>query len=308
MRNNWTNDEINVIQNNYEKLSDKELMQLIPNHSETSIATKRKRMGLHRTNKKYTYDDVEQTCRERDYTLLSTSFISCAYDIDFICNKHSNKGIQHVTYGHMLEGKGCYWCGREKTEHARRDIVSVQQKIDICTSNGLRYIDCNYNDNLLNIEFICLKHEDLGIQTMRYQNMKRGICGCRYCAKEKGVIKSKGETETIEALQFYHINFVEQKIYTDCKDVNYLPFDFYLLDYNILIEFDGEQHYFPVRFHGMDEQDAQDNFLYVQKHDKMKTNFCIQNNIPLIRIPYTERGSIKAYLREQLKVFNIFIN
>lgn len=305
MRNCWTNDEIAIIQNNYRMFSDKELMELIPNHSEASIATKRKHMGLHRTNRKYTYSDVQNTCKERDYTLLSTVFISCANDVDFICNKHPDRGVQHVTYGHMLEGKGCYWCGREKVEQARKDMVSIQQKIDICNDNGLEYMGCNYKDNLLNIEFICRKHREIGIQTMRYQNMKRGICGCRYCSKEKGIIKSKGELEVIDTLQYYNIDFIEQKIYLECKDINYLPFDFYLPFYDILIEFDGEQHYFPVRFHGMDEQDAENNFLYVQKHDKIKTIFCIENGIPLIRIPYTERGNIKIYLKEQLQILNI---
>lgn len=285
MRNKWTNEEIQLIYDNYKNMTDKEMTHLIPLHSELSITTKRKRLGLHRTNRKYTYDDVIQTCQERDYVLLSTEFVSCANDIDFICNKHYEYGIQHVTYGHMLEGKGCYWCGRERTEQARRDLVTLEQKIAICKNNGLEYVGCNYKDNLLNIEFYCLKHKDVGIQTMRYQNMKRGICGCRYCEKEKSATKSRGEIETANVLNDYHIKFVEQKIFSNCKDKNYLPFDFYLLDYNILIEFDGEQHYYVVKFNGMSQKDAEDNFVEIQKHDAIKTQYCADNNILLIRIP-----------------------
>ena len=305
MRNCWTQDELETIQNNYKTLSDAELADLLPRHSEASIATKRKRIGLQRSNKKYTIDDVRTTCNERNYVLLSTEFASCAHDIDFICEKHQDKGAQHITYGHMLEGKGCYWCGREKTEQAHRDMVSIQQKIDICSENGLEYIGFNYENSLLNIEFICTKHRDIGVQTMRYQNMRRGICGCRYCAKEKGIVKSKGEQEIIDILQQYDIDFVEQKIYHDCKDINYLPFDFYLPSYNILIEFDGEQHYFPVRFHGMNEQDANNNFVYVKRHDEIKNEFCNQHNIPLVRVPYTERGNIELFLVDKLKKLNI---
>lgn len=300
MRNKWTNDEIQLIYDNYENMNDKELSFIITTHSEASITTKRKRLGLHRTNRKYTYNDVVQTCNERDYILLSTEFTSCAHNIDFICKRHQEYGVQHVTYGHMLEGKGCYWCGRERTENAKRAMVTLEQKIAICSENGLEYAGCNYKDKLLNIEFYCLKHRDIGIQTMRYQNMKRGICGCRYCEKEQNVMKSKGEIETAEVLSMYNIQFVEQKIFTECKDINYLPFDFYLIDYNILIEFDGEQHYYVVRFNGMNQQDAEKNFATIQKHDAIKTKFCTNNNIPLIRIPYTERGKIELYLKKYL--------
>lgn len=300
MINKWTNEEIQLIYNNYQNMTDKELASLMPTHSETSITTKRKRLGLHRTNRKYSYEDVVKTCKARDYILLSTEFTSCANNVDFICKKHKEYGIQHVTYGHMLEGKGCYWCGREKSENGRRSLVTLEQKINICEVNGLEYVGSNYKDKLLNIEFYCLKHRDVGVQTMRYQNMKRGICGCRYCEKENSEIRSKGEIETANILNYYGIRFVEQKIFTECKDKNYLPFDFYLLDYNILIEFDGEQHYYVVRFNGMNQQDAENNFETIKKHDYIKTQFCVDNNIPLIRIPYTERGNINLYLQEKL--------
>lgn len=305
MRNKWTEEEKQIIYDNYNNLSDIELSELIPRHSFLSIVTERKKLGCHKTNKKYTYEDVVNTCNECGYILLSTEFVSCANNIDFICEKHQDKGIQHVTYGHMLEGKGCYWCGRKKTEQARRDMISIEKRIQICEKNGLKYVGSNYNDKLLNIEFICLKHPEMGVQTMRYANMKRGIVGCRYCAKEKGIVKSKGELETIDALNNLGINFVEQKIYSDCKDISYLPFDFYLVDYNILIEFDGEQHYFPVRFNGMSQQDAEDNFINIKHHDEMKTQFCCDYNIPLIRIPYFERGNVLFYLQEQLSLLNI---
>ena len=130
--------------------------------------------------------------------------------------------------------------------------------------------------------------------------MKRGICGCRYCSKDKGTTRSKGEIETANVLDSYRIRYVEQKIFDNCKDKTYLPFDFYLMDYNILIEFDGEQHYFVVRFNGMSQEDAENNFIEIQKHDCIKTRYCLDNNIQLIRIPYTERGNVKFYLQKQL--------
>ena len=71
-------------------------------------------------------------------------------------------------------------------------MITLEQKINICENNGLEYVGCNYKNKLLNIEFYCKKHRSIGLQTMRYGNMKRGICGCRYCEKEKGIVVSKG--------------------------------------------------------------------------------------------------------------------
>ena len=54
----YTKEEINFIKENYLKLSDKEISEVLKTHSEISIATKRKRLGLTRTNRKYSFQDV----------------------------------------------------------------------------------------------------------------------------------------------------------------------------------------------------------------------------------------------------------
>ena len=45
-----------------------------------------------------------------------------------------------------------------------------------------------------------------------------------------------------------------------------------------LIEYDGEQHY---------DEDSVFDYEYTHKHDLIKSQWCKDNNIPLIRIPYT---------------------
>lgn len=61
-----------------------------------------------------------------------------------------------------------------------------------------------------------------------------------------------------------------------------LPFDFYLPSYNILIEYDGEHHFQPVKGWGGEEK-----FKLTQKNDEIKNNYCKDNNITLLRLPYT---------------------
>ena len=68
-----------------------------------------------------------------------------------------------------------------------------------------------------------------------------------------------------------------------------LPFDFYLPDYNLCIEYDGKQHYEPVNLFG-----GMDGFIKRQKNDNIKNQYCLLHDIGLVRIPYT-------YSKEEIK-------
>ena len=75
-----------------------------------------------------------------------------------------------------------------------------------------------------------------------------------------------------------------------------MPFDFYLPDLNIAIEYDGIQHYQPVVTFGGEEA-----FAELKLNDAFKTEYCYKNNIKLIRIPYTEYNTISEFLDNELK-------
>jgi len=62
-----------------------------------------------------------------------------------------------------------------------------------------------------------------------------------------------------------------------------LPFDFYLPDYNTCIEFNGKQHYEPIKYFG-----GIDYFKLINERDKIKSKYCNENNIRLIIIKYNE--------------------
>lgn len=74
-----------------------------------------------------------------------------------------------------------------------------------------------------------------------------------------------------------------------------MPFDFYLPDLNIAIEYDGIQHYKPVVTFGGEEA-----FAELKLNDNFKTEYCYKNNIKLIRIPYTEYNNISNFLKRSM--------
>ena len=61
-------------------------------------------------------------------------------------------------------------------------------------------------------------------------------------------------------------------------------FDFYLEDYNTIIEYDGKQHFEPIKIWG-----GQEKFNKQRENDSIKDEYCYKNNIALIRIPYKKR-------------------
>ena len=96
-------------------------------------------------------------------------------------------------------------------------------------------------------------------------------------------MESKGENIIDNYLKSVNINYIRQYKFDNCKNKRKLPFDFYIPDYNVCIEYDGIQHYESVkRFGGVD------NLLKIQQKDKIKNEYCLNNNIRLIRIKYNE--------------------
>lgn len=109
---------------------------------------------------------------------------------------------------------------------------------------------------------------------------KTNSCGC---------LTSKGEMTIANILQRNNIIHEVQKIFETCKyeDSDGRPrFDFYVNN-SYLIEYDGEQHFKPIDHFGGDKQ-----FIIQQQRDEYKNQWCRENNIPLIRIPYTKLDTL----------------
>ena len=108
--------------------------------------------------------------------------------------------------------------------------------------------------------------------------------GCPFCTKQISV----GEESIRQYLIKHNIQFIQQYRFKDCKDKLPLPFDFYLPKYNTCIEFQGEQHYLTRSLY------HSDILIY---HDNIKKDYCLQNNINLITIPFNELSNIEKYLK-----------
>lgn len=101
-------------------------------------------------------------------------------------------------------------------------------------------------------------------------------CGCS---------GSIGEETIFALLKNLNYKFETEKTFETCKFDKPARFDFYV-DNSYLIEYDGIQHF---KIHGWN---TKEKFQKVQAHDTYKNQWCRENNIPLIRIPYTKLDTL----------------
>lgn len=129
------------------------------------------------------------------------------------------------------------------------------------------------------------KHNDCGFI---FANKPHNILTKAPCPKCKK-FNSKGEIKIEKILKQHNISFQKQKRFIDFSSL--LSFDFYIKDKNLLIEFQGEQHYQPIKHFG-----GKDKFLKQQENDKRKREYCRKNNYSLLEISYMEIDNIEQIL------------
>lgn len=130
----------------------------------------------------YTYDEIKQEFEERGYILLTDNKLKCDEKYEYVCKKHQDQGSQFIDWGHFhCRKSGCYYCGREKCEAARRKDLNTYNGKELAESKGFEYVGVSRHDNKIWVKFICSKHRQYGIQEMPYNNMKRVVVGCQHC-------------------------------------------------------------------------------------------------------------------------------
>ena len=195
-------------------------------------------------------------------------------------------GKQIVVRGDNLRNGHTVSCGCKKREvlaevgknRASNLVGSVFGKLMVKKDSGKRD---NKGGIIWECECSCGNITYVSTSNLTRPNEATISCGCA---------KSKGEEKIISALIQAQIPFITQKRFNTCifPDTNkHLVFDFYLPEQNILIEYDGEQHFHKVK---------NDRYGYegIVARDNYKNQWCKDNNITLIRIPYTDYSKINA--------------
>ena len=204
------------------------------------------------------------------------------------CGKIFNSRISNVKSG-TTKSCGCY---RKETSKQNGKIVIKDltgkkiNKITILKLTDERYL----GETVWECQCDCGKK--ILLRSGRLKEDRIYSCGCEN-------YKSKGELKVFNFLQNKGIKIETQKTFDDCRNPETkrkLFFDFYLPDYNCCIEYDGEQHF-------ISRNNGWNTFKHLedlQFRDDIKNQYCKNNHIKLIRIPYTEYENIENFLKKEL--------
>lgn len=223
---------------------------------------------------------------------------------DLIKIRHISCGREFMMRPHnFMNGQRCPFEARQRAGKSNAySLEKMQSVLNRSTRSRYEIVSSykNANSNAL------LKDKKCGNTFLAHPGqLSRGETGCPYCSS------SKGEKAVRNYLKQHHCDFKEQVKFEDCKNEKPLPFDFAVYENGVLyclIEYQGFQHYFPSSLFDRDENE----FKNRKARDKIKEQYCLKNNIKLLKIPYkSERSSqnninkvVNNYLNEHMPIPN----
>lgn len=220
-------------------------------------------------------------CKENGYNLPIEDYVNGSTKIKHKCNNCGN--IYKQTPSHHLHGQGCPVC--------KGSFLKTNQKYyKECKEKGLDLPNGNYINAQTKITHTCSRGH---VYKQRPYSHLEGY-GCPICNE------SHGERYIMNYLDEHNIKYESQKRFHDLKDKTYLSYDFYLPDYNTLIEYQGIQHYKEKEFFGGKKQ-----FEKQQLHDKLKRKYAKNNGYKLLELKYTlgTQDLVNKYLDRRIKKY-----
>lgn len=203
---------------------------------------------------------------------------------ELFCN-NCKKNFTRTTVSLMASFDNCPYCNNGVTKQTN----SIED-----ASATIKKIFPNHNYQILEYKTF---HQKCKIKCLDchfvYEGNFDGFLNSRGCPRCHRKI-SHGEEKIKKFLEEKKIKFIQQKNLDLERELKRYKFDFFLPDFNLGIEYNGEQHY-------QEKTGFFDGLKKTQKRDKTKREYCLRHNIELLVIPYWDFSNIEEIL---LKWFN----
>lgn len=236
-------------------------------------------------NVKLSKEDIIRESKKKwgeDFTIISE-------DVEYTKMskiRHNKCGniLEQIVSNHLVNGS-CAYCANNK----KHDKNSIQLKSNEVHNDSYIII----SDKFKNVKSkIDIQHMQCGRTFKQTISEHLTGCGCPFCNL------SKGELFIQKFLEDNNINHIRQATFDRCIYKKKLRFDFYIPDINICIEYDGQQHFRPVHWFG-----GKPAYEIQLVKDSIKTDFCLNNNMELIRFKFSDS---EEFINDKLKqIFNI---
>lgn len=214
------------------------------------------------------------------------------------CNEHKiiKVRINNLTSGNT---KSCGCLDLEKSiENIKNSNEKIRHRLEGTQQGNFLVLNATdkrkYNSIVWRCKCLLCGNEDYYITTNTLLNHTPKSCGCE--------TRSKGAIIIEEMLNKYNMPFEKEKTFDTCRfpDTNALARFDYFVNNSFLIEYDGKQHYEEC-----DSNYFKDSLAKRKEHDNFKTQWCKENFIILIRIPYYELENIKTITLLDLERYRV---
>jgi Zn finger protein HypA/HybF involved in hydrogenase expression len=191
---------------------------------------------------------------------------------------HKCDDVYYMKPYHYFSGSRCSKCVFwEVGQSQKLRYEDIKEMIETFDEKLISVTYAGYDEPL---QIQC--HTCTNIYSKSYQQFYQGG-RCPVCRDSR----SKGEKELARICEKMCWAYETQKRFPQCRNTNTLPFDLYLPQFNILIEFQGQQHFVAIKAMG-----GQIRFEQQQITDQMKRDFCARHKIPLLEISYKDFNRI----------------
>ena len=236
-------------------------------------------------------------------------YITAVKKVIIKCHKKDKFNIEHGSFlqtpNKHLQKHICHKCADEN----RRSRDWNNEKIDENLKGRFIERGENYSgQNEKSMWWKCTKPKPSGeLCDHKWKTSTGAVVGKRQSGCPKCNI-SKGVSRILKWLDENNFIYEIEYKFVDCKNINKLPFDVALFKNEqllCLLEYDGIQHFDIAAFaqiHRKSIDETKTKFESLKFRDNIKTQYCLDNNIELIRIPYWDYDKIEEILTRKLAI------
>lgn len=200
------------------------------------------------------------------YDYSESEYINSYTKIKIICREHGP--FYQIPSSHFTFDDPCPQCRKLSKD-------KIIERFNKKHNNKYDYSLFDYQPDTTTkhyIDIICPIHGKFN-QRINHHMCGAGCPMCRESLGEKLINEILIEIGLIPNKDFYR-----QQGFDGLINENSLFFDFYIPGHRLCIEFDGVQHIMPIKIFG-----GEKTFTKIKKRDKIKNEYCIKNNIRLLR-------------------------
>ena len=229
--------------------------------------------------RKVSLEDIQTSLKKMNLELVSPELyltVNQKLDVRFKCGCIENRSLNNIYKAKY--NPQCQTCIRKNPQVL--DIISAQKKLNSFKYGSLTILEEEFNGYKIPFKYKCNLCNKENIESLSVLVSREGKC--KFCF---GSYSSIQECYINILLKDLKVSFQAQ------YKIDQYPYDFYLEDHKVLIEFDGKQH-ISNTFKGKE-------FV---NNDVIKNNLAVQNGYKLYRIKNT--GNVLISILNILSSFN----